>query len=319
MTHPLYPTRCDIDDPDYEKNCPFFEKLKTPTPIYEDPLNISQEELENRLVWYWFNEEAKLITLKEAGIEFVNGKPVTPVKTGLKGRGILSKFGPQHAADPVVTCWFDNKLYFVAVLREDTNEWAIPGGFVDPGENYSETLRREFKEETCDGEDEALLDYVFSNGEVIYAGSTFDDPRTTDNAWIETIVVHFHIEEEFANKINLVSQPGETKKVEWIECDRELYGGHGKFLEIIREKMYYEKLISYSNNSIDYKRFIDIGVIFMYICLVITMIYSSLKLKDLMQEEESINKQLEINRIEELDCFMSYVNNPIIISKYCEK
>ena len=61
----------------------------------------------------------------------------------------------------------------------------------------------------------------FSNGEVIYAGSTFDDPRTTDNAWIETIVVHFHIEEEFANKINLVSQPGETKKVEWIENDGE--------------------------------------------------------------------------------------------------
>ena len=57
----------------------------------------------------------------------------------------------------------------------------------------------------------------------------------------------------------------------------------------------------------------------MYICLVITMIYSSLKLKDLMEEEELINKQLETNRIEELDCFMSYVNNPIIISKYCEK
>ena len=85
------------------------------------------------------------------------------------------------------------------------------------------------------------------------------------------------------------------------------------------EKMYYEKLISYSNNSIDYKHFIYIGVIFMYICLVITMIYSSLKLKDLMEEEELINKQLETNRIEELDCFMSYVNNPIIISKYCEK
>ena len=37
------------------------------------------------------------------------------------------------------------------------------------------------------------------------------------------------------------------------------------------------------------------------------------------KEEELINKQLETNRIEELDCFMSYVNNPIIISKYCEK
>mgnify|MGYP001483905045 CR=1 FL=1 len=31
------------------------------------------------------------------------------------------------------------------------------------------------------------------------------------------------------------------KKVEWIECDRNLYGGHEKFLKIIREKMYNQK------------------------------------------------------------------------------
>ena len=306
MTHPLYPPRCNIDDPDYEKNCPYFEKLKIPTPIYEDSPDISQEELENRLVWYWFNGEAKLITLKEADIKFVNGKPITPVKTGLKGRGILSKFGPQHAADPVVTCWFKNELYFLAVLREDTNEWAIPGGFVDPGENYSETLRREFKEETCEGEDEMLLDYVFSSGDIIYAGSTFDDPRTTDNAWIETIVVHFHIEEEFAQEIKLVPQSGENKKVEWIKSDRKLYGGHEKFLEIIREKMYYQKLISYSNNPIDYTNFINLGLIFLYIVCVISIFYSTLTLNNYIKSDDK------------LECFMSELNNPIILSKYCE-
>ena len=123
MNHPLYPKRCDIDDPDYENICPFFEKLKTPTPDYEDPSDISEEILKKRLVWYWFNNKAKLITLVEANIEFCNGKPKNPVKTGIKGRGILSKFGPQHAADPVVTCWFDNRLYFVGILREDVNEW----------------------------------------------------------------------------------------------------------------------------------------------------------------------------------------------------
>lgn len=38
-------------------------------------------------------------------------------------------------------------LQFVAILRRDTGEWAIPGGMVDPGEQISLTLKREFAEE----------------------------------------------------------------------------------------------------------------------------------------------------------------------------
>lgn len=38
-------------------------------------------------------------------------------------------------------------LQFCAIQRKDNNEWAIPGGFVDPGEPVSQTLRREFAEE----------------------------------------------------------------------------------------------------------------------------------------------------------------------------
>ena len=38
-------------------------------------------------------------------------------------------------------------LMFVAILRKNDNEWAIPGGMVDPGETISMTLKREFTEE----------------------------------------------------------------------------------------------------------------------------------------------------------------------------
>ena len=61
-------------------------------------------------------------------------------RTGLAGRGKLGRFGPNHAADPIVTRWerdesgevitIDGKpvLEFVAVKREDeTKAWAIPG------------------------------------------------------------------------------------------------------------------------------------------------------------------------------------------------
>lgn len=60
-------------------------------------------------------------------------------RTGMVGRGSLGKWGPNHAADPIVTRWKrDSKgkivmvdgrprLEFVAIKRKDTGVWAIPG------------------------------------------------------------------------------------------------------------------------------------------------------------------------------------------------
>ena len=73
--------------------------------------------------------------------KIVNGFPQNPIgRTGLTGRGILGRFGPNHAADPIVTKWkrLDNGeknlddskkgiLQFVAIKRNDNGEWAIPG------------------------------------------------------------------------------------------------------------------------------------------------------------------------------------------------
>jgi hypothetical protein len=191
-THPEYPQRIKSDDDNYEEKCPFFDKKRMPRPDYEDPEDIKEEELkDNRFIWTWYNDTPELVSLRDAEIDFKNGKPITPIRTGIKGRGILPKFGPQHAADPVVTCYINNKLNFLAVVRSDVNQYAIPGGFIDPGEKYPATLKREFREESCQGTNQAILDKVFENGDIIYAGSTFEDPRTTDNAWIETIVVHY--------------------------------------------------------------------------------------------------------------------------------
>ena len=77
----------------------------------------------------------------------VDGYPQNPVgRTGITGRGLLGRWGPNHAADPIVSRWKldedgdpvlhpkTNKkiLQFVAIERLDTNEWAIPGvsGFI---------------------------------------------------------------------------------------------------------------------------------------------------------------------------------------------
>ena len=74
----------------------------------------------------------------------------------------------------------------------------------DPGEHVSVTLKREFMEEATDclgansanrAETETHLDKLFSGGDEIYKGYV-DDPRNTDNAWMETIAYNFHDEND---------------------------------------------------------------------------------------------------------------------------
>jgi 8-oxo-dGTP pyrophosphatase MutT (NUDIX family) len=61
---------------------------------------------------------------------------------------------------------------------------------VDQGELVSETVKREFQEEAMkDGIDKTYIDQLFSNGTKLYEYYV-DDPRNTDNAWLETVAVY---------------------------------------------------------------------------------------------------------------------------------
>lgn len=38
--------------------------------------------------------------------QVIDGRPLNPLgRTGVKGRGVLGRWGPNHAADPIVTRW----------------------------------------------------------------------------------------------------------------------------------------------------------------------------------------------------------------------
>ncbi|CAN7997488.1 unnamed protein product, partial [Ixodes hexagonus] len=78
----------------------------------------------------------------EGSYRLVDGTPQNPHgRTGLSGRGRMGRWGPNHAADPVVTRWKKDAkgkvvinddtqrpvLQFVAIARRDSGEWAIPG------------------------------------------------------------------------------------------------------------------------------------------------------------------------------------------------
>ena len=188
--------------------------------------------------------------------------PLNPMgRTGLKGRGWLWRWGPNHAADPIVTRWKTNDdnepvvdngtgkkiLEFIAIERTDGGGWAIPGGMVDPGEQVSRTLKREFGEETMDtygikDENEKKkvakqIDEFFKNGEEIYKGYV-DDPRNTDNAWMETVAVNFHDEDgDKVGKFDLKAGD-DAAKVKWMGINKNLnlYASHNWLIKRVVEK-----------------------------------------------------------------------------------
>ncbi|CAF0741113.1 unnamed protein product [Didymodactylos carnosus] len=127
--------------------------------------------------------------------------PRNPVgRTGMRGRGLLGRWGPNHAADPIVTrlskvAGKGVVLEFIGIKRKDTGEIALPGGMVDLGEPISVTLRREFEEECLNSLETAPhlrqnIDALMREQRPIYKGYV-DDPRNTDNSWMETEAVEF--------------------------------------------------------------------------------------------------------------------------------
>lgn len=197
----------------------------------------------------------------EGTYEVKNGSPRNPSgRTGLIGRGLLGRWGPNHAADPIITRWKRDAtgekvmdpdsgkplLQFVSIQRKDCGQWAIPGGMVDPGELVTATLRREFCEEALNsleraGEEqdtEQRIQSIFSQEYLqVYRGYV-DDPRNTDNAWMETQAVNYHDETGHILDRLALQAGDDAGKVQWVDISKgcSLYANHAQFIQIVAEK-----------------------------------------------------------------------------------
>ncbi|XP_075161795.1 putative nudix hydrolase 6 [Haematobia irritans] len=181
-----------------------------------------------------------------------DGYPLNPMgRTGLMGRGLLGRWGPNHAADPIVTRWKRDSegnvlknqetskgiLQMVAIQRHDNKMWAIPGGMVDPGEKVTATLRREFMEEALDSfSDKDMVERFFDTGTEVYKGYV-DDYRNTDNAWIETVAYNYHDNTgENVGKLKL-SAGDDAAGVQWMDIDsgKHLHANHSFIIQKVTE------------------------------------------------------------------------------------
>lgn len=224
-------------------------------PVWADPGDLTSAPIK-------FNKRDGLVNRVSftGDYDVKNNTPQNPSgRTGLEGRGLLGKWGPNHAADPIVTRWRreDGKvkieetskkpiLQFVAIMRADSGEWAIPGGMVDAGERVSLTLKREFGEEALNtlqqsGADRKIMEEqiasLFTKGYEVYKGYV-DDPRNTDNAWMETVAVNFH-DDEGTGVARLPLEAGDDAgSVRWMNVSSalKLYASHEEFLRKTAER-----------------------------------------------------------------------------------
>uniref|UniRef100_H3A048 ADP-ribose pyrophosphatase, mitochondrial n=1 Tax=Latimeria chalumnae TaxID=7897 RepID=H3A048_LATCH len=212
-----------------------------------------------------FNVEENDVNRKsfEGSYEVIDGRPRNPFgRTGLKGRGLLGRWGPNHAADPIITRYLkkdraldglEKMIFWKEMLNygwmdgEDHWESALAKGMVDPGEKISMTLKREFGEEALNmlkkseqekRELQEKLQKLFSQEHLeVYKGYV-DDPRNTDNAWIETVAINYHDESGEILEQLALEAGDDAGKVKWVDMDQDLklYASHVQFIEKVARK-----------------------------------------------------------------------------------
>jgi ADP-ribose pyrophosphatase len=234
-TAPGYPRRQPVEEADAD--------WSRPLPGYAPPEFTSPKVFQNAGVWAdpadITQVTRKLLTRTPSGDLPVSldphGFPLNPLgRTGLRGRGLLGKWGRNQAGDPLVTR-FDpstGQLQVLVIERSDSGRLALPGGMVDEGEAITTTVSRELAEETG-------AHIRFEETQILFAG-VVDDPRNTDHAWMETTVLHQHLTADQSQALAL--QAGDdAKSVHWMEINptnlAALYASHADFVRLAVRKL----------------------------------------------------------------------------------
>ena len=180
------------------------------------------------------------------------GRPLNPTgATGVEGRGELGLWGPNHAADNIITRTNDQgELEVLLIFRKRDQQWALPGGMVEGEKDILNVALKELAEEALDtGDDsgkknlskEAIESKMqelkqfecFQKAQNTYKG-VVNDPRNTDNAWMETESWAVHLTPDVADqmKIQAGDDAGDAK---WTTVtDENLNGLFASHSQIVR-------------------------------------------------------------------------------------
>lgn len=244
ITPPSYPVRAaiganpyDWDDPEYNPVA-FTAKhiLDNPKPVWADFEQLNFEKMLERKT---INRKGEIVMLAKStkqydfeALRFLNPRG----KTGITGRGLLGRWGPNWAADVIITKEADGNLWVLLCekqMGDGDSALCFPAGMVDEGERVPDTLRRELCEEAL--ADNSAVDDLFDKCCIgcVYAGWV-DDWRNTDHAWMVTQAYHFHAPTHVASKLTLgVADTEEIKKSAWYDVTTidKMYASHKDWLD----------------------------------------------------------------------------------------
>lgn len=221
-----YPERFPVPDP--------LVRWQAPYPEYKPPRYESPKMLEHSPDPQAFQDLQRSMHSYHAGgirIDGGSGEPLNPMgRTGVCGRGELWLWGPNHAADFLLTRYNgENKSLEALLIQRKNGQWAIPGGMVDPGESPLQAASRELKEEA------SVTSGSLSTIAQLYRGYV-DDSRNTDNAWMETAVFHHHVGAVSASTDMTPHAGSDAKNAKWTplspEVIRNLFASHPTFMEM---------------------------------------------------------------------------------------
>lgn len=160
--------------------------------------------------------------------------PLNPYgRTGIANRGVLGNWGPNFTAEPIITRLSSDRqfLEMIIVKKSTKNSQDIHERTVDPGEKINDLILQElddtFLTKNKKSKNNVKTDITsLLKKKYIYKGYV-DDPRNTDNSWIETSVYHAHIHNSNYLKNVVFKNNG---NVSWIKI-AEKNGDEFEFVE----------------------------------------------------------------------------------------
>uniref|UniRef100_A0A3P9LM50 Transient receptor potential cation channel, subfamily M, member 2 n=1 Tax=Oryzias latipes TaxID=8090 RepID=A0A3P9LM50_ORYLA len=135
-------------------------------------------------------------------------------RTGIRGRGALSHFGPNLHLDLVLTRWKDGErsaLEYLAICDSSQGIFTLPSGPVDCDDHLPETLKT-----TLGNKLYRTINAKVSEGKKL-PKCYVDDSRNTANAWVETTVLNIHLDRTSQVMVDINTQVRHSSSLQWEE------------------------------------------------------------------------------------------------------
>lgn len=272
-TEPLPPPRVQVDDVRVPWHVPFDryqpsdwtrKKIAEAKNGMADPTDPREIE---PAAW-----EARQRRSSQAVIHFdPSGRPRNPIgRTGITGRGALFHWGPNFASDLVVTRWKPDATGILELLclphAQSAGVLALLGGILKkddkdfaskPLEQLAAHLLTPAAASKADVKAlAAKVEALPGWAERVLQRGYVDDPRATDNAWLESTFYHLHMDPHVLDRLELTDErvradvlqpsscalPRDTRWVTVMEDETELrqiltFGDHARAVVKARHRL----------------------------------------------------------------------------------